>query len=187
MFRNITRRTFNRLLGRAVVVASIAGGATPSTSALAVDEAAGMSSWPSKGDWARLFVQVKGPLIEPTLPIAACSVGTTVADKSACDAAGLFMIAGTQQSAFMGVKGHELDMVKGKASHTKMCKAYSIIETATPFAGSYVNESSCFDEDLGTCIGAIITNAYSRSNMRLIKAVCLRGIILSGARIDCHD
>ena len=30
-----------------------------------------------------------------------------------------------------------------------MCKAYSIIKTATPFAGSYVNESSYFDEDWG--------------------------------------
>ena len=86
MFRQITRRTFNRLLGRAVVVAPIAGVVMPSTSALGVDGAAATPAWPSPGDWGKLQVQVTGRLIKPTSPLAACSAGATPANKSACEA-----------------------------------------------------------------------------------------------------
>ncbi|MCH2136601.1 MAG: FAD-binding oxidoreductase [Phycisphaerales bacterium] len=62
-------------------------------------------------------------------------------------AAGLFIIAGGQESAFPGVEGHAPDMNEAKAQRDRMKHAYDIIRSATPGAGSYVNESSYFDED----------------------------------------
>jgi len=88
MFRRITRRTFNRLLGRSVAVAPIAGVALAGlTEGASIDDAQAATAWPSPGDWGKLQVQVKGRLIQPISPLAACTAGATAADKAACDAA----------------------------------------------------------------------------------------------------
>ena len=69
MIKRMTRRMFNRMLGRTVVMTPLA----PTVLAHANAEAASsvgpaMAAWPTQGDWAKLQVQVKGRLIQPTSP-----------------------------------------------------------------------------------------------------------------------
>jgi FAD/FMN-containing dehydrogenase len=95
--------------------------------------------------WPISFHFNKGLAGAPTEEIEAAR--NTAMNPAVLDAFALVIIAGHGPPAFPGIQGHEPDLALARANAQAIGRAFDVLLTVAPGAGTYVSESDFFDRN----------------------------------------